>query len=205
MAFFSRPVSFFLLFFLLLPTGCQSPLQNLRLSDGMLSNPLLDSSRSPGLAVGDEVSAFNPVHISGPDAGTKHCPVCTYLEKPAVLIFAQDSANTVSLANRLEALAEKYQPSGLNVFLVLTDGTPADIEQMARGNQLNHLSISLLDPATRNDDLKAWKVDTNRENIVVLYRDYVVLWKHVGLRAAEFDELEFAVQSHLLADEEMNP
>lgn len=203
--FFSRSALFFLMLPLLIQTGCQSSLKHLRLSDGMLSNTILNNSENRGLAVGDEVTAFNPLHISGPDAGTKHCPVCTYLEQPAILIFAQNSANTVSLANRLEALAEKHQPSDLNVFLVLTDGTAADIEQMARSNQLQHLSISLLDPATRTDDLRAWKIDSNRENTVVLYRDYIVLWKHVGLRSAEFDELELAVQSQLFAEEELIP
>ena len=147
-----------------------------------------------GLAVGDEVTAWIPVHITGPDAGTRHCPVCTYLENPTVLVFAKDTANTVSLANRLEDLAGKYQDSELKVVLVLTNGSNSGVQQMARANRLDRISICLLDPETRSEDLRVYQISNQSENTIMLYRDYVVQWKQAGLRAADFDDLELAVQ-----------
>lgn len=190
---------------LLMLNGCQTPLSLIRISDSSDPDERAFAKWTSQLSVGDEVAAFNPRHITGPDAGTNLCPICTYLDGPAVIIFAKETANTLSLANRLETLAETYQSDGLHVFMVLTDGTEAGIKQMARANTLSRISISLLEPETRADDLDAWKIDSDNENTVVIYRDYIIRWKKNELRAADFDELERALQSELQIGKEILP
>jgi hypothetical protein len=39
-----------------------------------------------GLRPGDQVSAWEPIHVAGPHAGTKTCPVCTYLDAPVLRV-----------------------------------------------------------------------------------------------------------------------
>ena len=190
---------------LLILSGCQTPISLMRLPEDGVSGQRALAQWQSQLSVGDEVAAFNPRHVIGPDAGTNLCPICTYLDATAVLIFAKQTANTVSLANRLETLAATFEPKGLHIFLVITDGTEAEIQQMARANDLNRISISVLEPESRADDLAAWKIDANNENTVVIYRDYIIQWKKNELRAAEFDELEGALQSELQIEKDIQP
>lgn len=191
--------------FLMALNGCQTPMSLFPISDVGEANEQAFAKWTSQLSVGDEVAAFNPRHIIGPDAGTHLCPVCTYLDAAAVVVFAKESANTVSLANRLETLAVNYASHGLRVLLVITDGTESGIKQMARANSLSEISVCLLEPETRSDDLNAWKIDEEQENTVVLYHDYLIRWKKNELRAADFEQLERALKSELRVGRKISP
>ncbi len=178
-------------------TGCTSPLKSLANTTPGLSGSTAIPNQRSGLALGSEVTAWHPWHVSGPDAGSRVCPVCTYQDQPAVLVFAKNTANTLSLANRLEMLADNHADTGLKVLLVVTDGQPDDLKQMAEANQLRLISLCLLDPKTRRDDLAAYGINEQAENTILFYRDYVVLWKSEDLRTVEFDQLQSAVNATL--------
>src|SRR3954454_6756624 len=74
-----------------------------------------------GLAPGEDVVPWNPVHVAGPDQGTNACPVCTYLERPAVLIFTKDGMNAAALAARVEALVAAHKDRELKGFVAVLD------------------------------------------------------------------------------------
>jgi len=60
----------------------------------MLTSLLLALAEKPGLKVGDFVSPFEPMHVTGPYAGVRQCPVCEWMMLPMVFIWS----NQVSVA-----------------------------------------------------------------------------------------------------------
>ena len=85
-----------------------------------------------GLAQGETVEPWRPIHVAGPDRGTTACPVCTYLDKPAVIIFARDNDDLVELTRRMEALVKAHQARSLKGFIVVVDGTPDRLAKVAK-------------------------------------------------------------------------
>jgi polyisoprenoid-binding protein YceI len=94
-----------------------------------------------GLRVGESVEPWTPVHVSGPDEGTKACPVCNYWNRPAILVFAKDEANTPQLLAQVESLLEQHESDGLKAFCRLgwEPGTAGRIGQ--RGKVDSHIAV----------------------------------------------------------------
>ena len=159
-------------------------------------------SRSPrqpvsGLAVGAEVAAWNPIHYSGPDAGTNHCPVCTYLDKPVVLVFARQTLNTVALVRQLESLATTNANAGLKCFVILIDGTPNTAKELAEQYRLRNVGVCLLDQKTRTADLKTYNIDARFENTVLYYRNYVVEANRINFQSLDMGQLQAEIAKSL--------
>ena len=66
------------------------------LTAGLLVLNTANADVNSGLAVGDSVRAFNPQHVTGPDAGKSACLVCANGEKPVVAIFAREIDDNLS-------------------------------------------------------------------------------------------------------------
>jgi protocatechuate 3,4-dioxygenase beta subunit len=147
-----------------------------------------------GLQLGDEVAAWNPIHVGGPDKGTRACPVCTYLEKPAVVVFTRDGGNAAALAQRLEKLVAVHQRHGLKGFLVVIDGTPEKLAKMTADLRLQRIGVCYPDPQTRDKDLgELYKIHPHAQNTIIVYKDYKVTANFVNLDAGHFDAVEKAV------------
>ena len=91
----------------------------------------LADARPAGLRPGDEVVAWEPVHVAGPHAGTKTCPVCTYLDAPVLLAFAKDAAAAKKLVKPLEAIAAAHAKGKLRVLLVVVEGSEEPLKALA--------------------------------------------------------------------------
>ena len=148
-----------------------------------------------GLQKGDEVSAWEPIHLTGPEAGTKNCPVCTHLERPAILVFAKWNDNTEELAFMLNQFVQEKMLDELKAFVVVTDGDQEAIKEYAEFNTLANVSICTLDEKTRSDDLKKYKIEPKNNNTIVVYRDFVVWSNHVDLKSTDFEKLEDSVSA----------
>ena len=140
-----------------------------------------------GLAVGDMTSAFEPTHVSGPDAGTNTCPVCKYGNAPAVQVWAQmgDSENTAALAKSLDA-SVKNSKAGLKAFVM--NMTECDMcvtktTNMAKEVKLANVGITYI--GKDSDATKLYKINTASEvkNTVLVYKDRKVVAKFVNLKA----------------------
>ena len=94
-----------------------------------------------GLRPGDEVSAWEPVHVAGPHAGTKTCPVCTYLEAPVLLAFAKDMDAAEKLAKPLEQIAVAHRSGKLKVVLVVVDGSEDQLHKLAKDYALQTVML----------------------------------------------------------------
>jgi protocatechuate 3,4-dioxygenase beta subunit len=150
-----------------------------------------------GLRPGETVEPWNPLHVAGPDRGTNTCPVCTYLEKPVVVVFAKDTPNTAALTAKLEALAAEKRKTGLRVVVAVVDAGPERLARLAADLKIAGVALCHLNPKTREKDLRAYKIDPAAENTVMVYKDYTVTDTLVDLPAASFDRVAAAVAKQL--------
>jgi protocatechuate 3,4-dioxygenase beta subunit len=138
-----------------------------------------------GLRPGEQVEPWNPVHVTGPDRGTNLCPVCTYLEKPVVVVFAKDTANTNALASRLEPLARKHRAAGLRVVVAVVEIGPDRAKALAADLKFTDLSLCYLTSKTGPKELKAYRIDPTAENTVMVYKNYTVEATFLNLPAKD--------------------
>ena len=159
------------------------------------AEPVAPAGEAPlsGLAVGQSVEPWTPVHVSGPDKGTKTCPVCNYLSQPAIVIFAKENGNTEQLLGEVEKLLAKYSDKKLKGFVAVLDSTPEVLELMATDQGLKLTSLCYPDAKTGQKDLAAYKVNGEVENTVMIYKDYKVMGNWVDLKADQVGPLEAAV------------
>lgn len=86
----------------------------------MLTSLLLALAEKPGLKVGDFVSPFEPMHVTGPYAGVRQCPVCEWMMLPMVFIWS-NQASAEELKPWVAAAQEevgKIGPSKVKAFFV---------------------------------------------------------------------------------------
>lgn len=159
------------------------------------AGPAAGAEPVSGLRPGDEVAAWHPVHVTGPEAGTTHCPVCTYLDKPVVLAFAATVTAAGPLAERFERLLARHEKAGVHGLVVVTAGTAADLKKLAADRKLNRVSLCLLDPDTRAKDLKRYRVAAAATTTVTVYRDYKVTAGFTDLAEKDFLKLDAAVRA----------
>ncbi|HWG43454.1 MAG TPA: hypothetical protein VN688_11765 [Gemmataceae bacterium] len=151
-----------------------------------------------GLQRGEEVAAWNPIHVAGPDKGTRACPVCTYLEKPAVVVFTRDGDNAAALAEQLEKLVAAHQGDNLKGFVIVLDATPDKLAKMATERRITKIGLCYPDPQTRKKDLgELYKVHPQALNTILVYKDYKVTANFVNLDARRFNAVESAVKQIL--------
>lgn len=181
--------------------GSQEKLQ--KPGEAFVSTEPMPGELRSGLQQGDKVTAWEPVHLTGPEAGTKNCPVCTHLQKPAVLAFASWTPNTQELARELDQLVTDNLSQELKAFLVVSDGETEAIKQFASSNILMNLSICSLDPKTRQQDLAKYKIDPSCQNTIIVYRDFTVWSNHVDMKYGDFATLSKSVTQLLARPREM--
>ena len=150
-----------------------------------------------GLRPAETVEPWNPLHVAGPDRGTNTCPVCSYLEKPVVVVFAKDTPNTVALVAKFENLATAKKRSGLRVIVAIVDAGEDRLVHLAAELKITTVALCHLNPKTRAADLKAYRIDPAAEATLMVYRDYTVTATFVDVQAAAFDTVAAAVGKQL--------
>ncbi len=154
-------------------------------------------SQESGLRPGESVSAWEPIHVAGPHKGTKTCPVCTYLDAPLLLVFARDELAAKSILKPLEEMAVTHSTGKLHVLLLVVDGSDAELQAIAADQKLKYVMLCRPDPAKKEKQLKAYKIDPSVENTVMLYQNYVVKKTWVGLKPADLHVLKDATDEYL--------
>jgi protocatechuate 3,4-dioxygenase beta subunit len=147
---------------------------------------------SSGLELGETVEPWRPIHVAGPDRGTTACPVCTYLDKPAVVVFTKDGENAVELARRVEALVKAHGDNGLKGFVVVLDSKPERLAKMVGRAGISRSALCYPDPSSREEDLQAYKINPAATSTILVYKDYKVLARFVDLSAKDFGRVEAA-------------
>lgn len=146
-----------------------------------------------GLPKGANLPAFDPTHVTGPDAGTNTCPVCKYGPTPAVQVWVNgDSLDHVAaIAKNLESKLASTNSAGtpkLKAFVVFVNktndsGLPAKLQQLAAKNGLKQVSLVWVTAGNRAVSEYAINLDPKIKNTVFVYRNRTVQSKFVNLEA----------------------
>ncbi|MBS1706344.1 MAG: hypothetical protein JST40_10745 [Armatimonadetes bacterium] len=146
-------------------------------------------SAEPGLRIGENVPAFEPHHFSGPDKGTDTCPVCKYVDRPAVQIWVSGGwdPDLVPALRVLNSDVQRYRKAEFKAFANFVvpkgqiDPTGQVLEQMGSVEDLPGVALM----ATPTDDtvLPAVKFPTDGsvKNIVFVYKNRKVVAKFVNI------------------------
>jgi hypothetical protein len=137
-----------------------------------------DALRS-GPAVGEELAeSFEPMNLTGPDAGATTCILCEYGAKPVALVFARELSEPVTrLVKRLDAAAIQHRSSELAttvVFLSGDEGLPKQAKQLADREKVKHTILRTYKP----EGPRGYKVVRDADVTVILFTDRVVKATH---------------------------
>lgn len=148
-----------------------------------------------GLKTGEMVSAFEPSHVSGPDAGTKTCPVCKYGKTPAVQVWVNgDTPENISkIADTLEASIKMQGAERLKGFVIFIK--PKSMNEEALQNQLKmvadkchltNVALTYVD-GPKSAFVGQYKINTSSDvkNTVMVYHDMKVNANFVNLKGDE--------------------
>lgn len=146
----------------------------------------LAAALNSGLGVGENVSPFEPTHVTGPDKGTNTCPVCKYGALPAVQVWVNGDniKNIVPIAKALNAQVASTKLKAFVVFLIdpkNADETAKTLASVAEKNKLDKVALTYLDKNSRS--VSTYKVNTSADvkNTVIVYKDRRVTQKFVNL------------------------
>lgn len=166
----------------------------LALALSALSGEALKSGPQPG----EELpSSFEPLVVTGPNAGRNHCLVCENGLNPVAMIFARDtSAPLMKLLSKLETACVKHQTAGLGsfaVFLTKDDALDKKLDAAARKQRLEHMVLSIDEP----EGPAGYKVSADADVTVVLYDNHKVEFNHAFKTGALNDDAINSIMNDL--------
>lgn len=156
---------------------------------------LATSAAKSGLQPGEMVSAFEPTHVTGPDANSTTCPVCKYGATPAVQLWinGDTSGNVAGIAKELEAAIKMQGADKLKAFVIFIkpEGVSAksfsdQLAETASKNGLKNVALTYVDGA-RGAGVEAYKINLSADvkNTIMVYHDRKVSANFVNLKADE--------------------
>ena len=162
--------------------------------------PKTSSSDLPsGLRIGSNCPAFDPVHISGPDAGRRACPMCKYGYGQGIMVWINNASlspiNTFAI--KLENEIEKRGLRNFRVFLVYMkpgseDKNNAEEKLREWSNQINLKNVAVLMVPSSVDKETAgiYKINPSPEvvNTVFIYKQRKVADKFINI---DYNEASF--------------
>jgi hypothetical protein len=113
------------------------------------------------------VPAFNPRHVTGPDAGTRSSPIVKHGSNPVAVVFARElSPGVATLAAKLDAAAKADRRLGAFVVLLTDDKTADDrLKAVAEREKLTAVPLTVLPPPGP----KGYDLSADDAMTVVLY------------------------------------
>jgi hypothetical protein len=141
-----------------------------------------------GPQVGEKVPGpFEPLNVTGPDAGEKNCLFCKYGKAPVVMVFARDTSPTLTkLLQKLDAAARQHAAAELGACAVFCSADAALSDRLkatAREAGLKDVILAVDQPAGPEE----YKIAAEADVTVLLYVKGVVKANH-AFRKGEFDD-----------------
>ena len=155
----------------------------------LLTIPLFAAgSTKSGPQVGQKMpGSFEPLNVTGPDAGKKSCLYCRNSFHPVVMIFARRSSpELVALLKRLDAATAAHGDATMGscaIFCSDSDVLPGQLEQIAKQNNLTQTILATY----AADGPSRYKIVPEAEVTVLLYSHYIVKANH-SFKKDEFTE-----------------
>jgi protocatechuate 3,4-dioxygenase, beta subunit len=155
-----------------------------------------DARLTSGLAVGADCPAFDPRHVTGPDKGTKACPMCKYGSGQGVMIWmnTDDWNNISTLTSALEKEIDKQGLKKFRVFLVYMNPelkSKEDIEKLlsefSRENNLKKLAVTYIPAPDDEETAGSYEInpDAKVKNTIFVYKKRGVVEKVINFVATD--------------------
>jgi hypothetical protein len=133
---------------------------------------LADSGVKSGPQKGEDLAGpFQPLNVTGTQAGKKACLYCSNGSNPVAMIFAREaSPELAKLCKEIESCCEKNKDAKMGSFVVVCsdeDGLETKLKKMAKDNDLKKVVLSIDNPAGP----EGYKVSKEADITVVLYVD----------------------------------
>jgi hypothetical protein len=138
-------------------------------ADGLKSGP----------PVGEELpGTFEPLNITGRDAGEKTCILCEYGESPVAMVFAREVSEPVTrLIKRLDAATAQHKADSLAstvIFLSAEEGLVKQVKALAEKEKVRHTLLRSFKP----EGPKNYDIAKDADVTVLLFLDRVVKANH---------------------------
>lgn len=178
----------------------------LKLQNGVLTghrdiilHPYYDKeARNSGLLGGTECPAFDPVHVWGPDKGTKTCPMCKYgIRSKGVMIWVNREMDKLGeVAQRLEAEMKQKGMNEARTFIIYTNPerkSNSEVEQIlsdfARKNKLQNVALTYVPHVSDRSTAFLYRINPFVNNTFIIYNKRHVTGNFVNLSANQTEEL----------------
>lgn len=157
-----------------------------------IAAPALRAAES-GLKPGGTVSAFEPIHVTGPDKGTTTCPVCKYGAEAAAQVWIspkESDDNVVALAKSLDGAIAKNGLTKFRAFFVFLPSGESDsamakkLSAIAAKAGTSKVAFTYLN-GTNKDAIEDYKVNTSSQirNTIMVYANRAVIANYVNAQA----------------------
>lgn len=149
-----------------------------------------------GLAIGKDCPAFDPYHVSGPDKGTRTCPMCKYGYKQGVMVWVNndDWESLSTIAIRLEAEINKRGIKNMRAFIIYMnpEERPLDevmktLTELSRKANLDRVALTCIPGPADPKSAKLFQINADKEikNTVFVYKSRKVFEKFINLDATK--------------------
>ncbi|MDQ6763632.1 MAG: hypothetical protein M3015_13515 [Bacteroidota bacterium] len=150
------------------------------------------SAYSSGLEIGSDCPAFDPLHISGGDAGTRACPMCKYGKGQGIMLWINNPSlpEISSFTTMLDNEVQKKGVSNFRVFLMYmkppSEERDAAIKKLiswTRQMNIRNLAVTLVPSATDATTAKVYNINSsaNISNTVFIYKKRMVTDKMINI------------------------
>lgn len=149
-----------------------------------------------GLEVGANCPAFDPLHLSGADAGKKACPMCKYGYGQGVMVWF-NHANLDQMSEFIQAFEKEMQAKGekqLRVFLIYMnpfykENPNATSQQILKGKlakwgeeqNLKKVALTWIPSPIDETTAKVYDINPEAKNTVFVYKGRRVASKWVNI------------------------
>lgn len=157
---------------------------------------LLLSAPAGGLISGPQVGSalpgpFEPLHLTGPDAGDEACLYCKYGNAPVVMVFARKvSPELETLLKKLETAASEHREAKLGACAIVLDASEdakKSARKLAERANLRETILACIDAGK----IAEYQLSADAEITVLLYNKRTVRVNY-AFRSGELNEQKCA-------------
>lgn len=146
-------------------------------------------AQQSGLAVGTDAPAFDPIHVSGADKGSKTCPMCKYGAKTeGLMIWVNDDLkNYETLLTFLEAQYLMKDAKKWKTFVMFMNPMQENIEKLkaklstfSEKLALINVAFTFLPSPTDKETAGIYAINPKVRNTIFAYKKRVIVKKFVN-------------------------
>lgn len=157
-------------------------------------------SLQSGLPIGTDGPAFDPYHVSGPDKGTRTCPMCKYGSQQGVMIWVNspDWNALAPIVQRMESEAENRGLRKFRVFVIYMNPEHKALGEVMKESRtfaerldLQKVAITCIPDPTDAESARLFEINPDKKvrNTVLVYKKRKMVSKTINLEASGLDEL----------------